>query len=83
MFPTSAVSNLGIYVVGPGSDKPFSVLVTDRVPDLALWGSSSGRFFPRWSYRETGSADQDLLTDAAADDPSGGPHGSTASLIRL
>nr|WP_270258879.1 type ISP restriction/modification enzyme [Kocuria marina] len=50
MFPTPEHENYGLYVVGAGSDKPFSVLATDAIPDLALWGSSSGQFFPRYTY---------------------------------
>ena len=50
MFPTPEHENYGFYVVGAGSDKPFSVLATDAIPDLALWGSSSGQFFPRYTY---------------------------------
>ncbi|WP_024794187.1 DEAD/DEAH box helicase [Tomitella biformata] len=50
MFPTPNHENLGFYVVGTGSDKPFSVLMTDSIPDLSFWGSGSGQFFPRWTY---------------------------------
>lgn len=50
MFPTPEHENYGFYVVGAGSDKPFSLLATDAIPDLALWGSSSGQFFPRYTY---------------------------------
>jgi len=35
-----------------GSDKPFSALMCSAIPDLALWGSSNGQFFPRWTYRQ-------------------------------
>ncbi|MFE9185630.1 DEAD/DEAH box helicase [Micromonospora haikouensis] len=51
MFPTPRHPNIGFYCVGTGSDKPFSVLMTDQIPDLALWGSSNGQFFPRYTYR--------------------------------
>jgi predicted helicase len=50
MFPTPRATNFGFYVVGVGSDKPFSTLMVDVMPDLALWGSSNGQFFPRWTY---------------------------------
>lgn len=62
-FPTSDHANLGIYVVGPGSDKQFSVLATDSIPDLALWGSSSGQYFPRWTYEQADEG-EDLFTAA-------------------
>lgn len=57
MFPTPHHANIGFYVVGAGSDKPFSVLMTDSLPDLALWGSSSGQYFPRYTYEEVDAAD--------------------------
>jgi predicted helicase len=47
MFPTSDHENIGFYVVGVGSDKPFSCLMLNAFPDLAFWGSSNGQFFPR------------------------------------
>jgi predicted helicase len=56
IFPTPHHTNTGFYLVGVGSDKPFSCLMTDQLPDLAFWGSSSGQFFPRWIYREAESS---------------------------
>ncbi|MCJ0895327.1 DEAD/DEAH box helicase [Rhodococcus sp. ARC_M5] len=50
MFPTPHHQNLGFYVVGTGSDKPFSVIACSTIPDLSFWGSGSGQFFPRWTY---------------------------------
>jgi predicted helicase len=52
IFPTPDSSNIGFYVTGIGSDKPFSVLATDLIPDLAFWGSSNGQFFPRYTFSE-------------------------------
>ncbi|MFE5403738.1 DEAD/DEAH box helicase [Streptomyces sp. NPDC056580] len=52
MFPAPGLSNWGFYVTSPGSDKPFSVLAVDSLPDLAYWGSSGGQFFPRYTYQE-------------------------------
>ena len=60
MFPSPHHANVGFYVVGAGSDKPFSVLMTDSLPDLALWGSSSGQYFPRCTYEEVGTTDGGL-----------------------
>lgn len=60
VFPTPHHTNLGFYVVGTGSDKPFSVLMTDAIPDLSFWGSGSGQFFPRWTYVKAESADGEL-----------------------
>ncbi|MBB1517474.1 DEAD/DEAH box helicase [Tessaracoccus sp. MC1679] len=50
MFPTAHTPNVGFYALAPGSPKPFSVLGTDRLPDLAMYGSNSGQFYPRWTY---------------------------------
>ena len=51
MFPTAHHKNLGFSIVGIGSDKPFSALMTNAIPDLSFWGSGSGQFFPRWTYQ--------------------------------
>lgn len=59
--PVPTLANLGIYVVGAGSDREFAALATGVVPDLALWGSSSGQYFARWHYeRVEGSGMLDL-----------------------
>jgi predicted helicase len=50
MFPTPKQDNLGMYVLNPGAAKPFSVLMTDIIPDLALYGSNAGQYFPRWTW---------------------------------
>ncbi|MDN5543841.1 MAG: DEAD/DEAH box helicase [Rhodococcus sp. (in: high G+C Gram-positive bacteria)] len=50
LFPTPSHKNIGFYVVGTGSDKPFSAMMTNSIPDLSFWGSGSGQFFPRWTY---------------------------------
>jgi predicted helicase len=69
IFPIAQEPNLGMYLVGPGSDKPFSVLMTALMPDLAMWGSSNGQYLPRWTYEST-DVQRDLLSDdvAAEDD---------------
>jgi predicted helicase len=53
IFPTRQHANIGFYVVAAGSDKPFSTSMTAVLPDLAFWGSSSGQYFPRWTYHLT------------------------------
>lgn len=51
LFPTPQHPNLGFYVVGSGSDVPFSVLMLDALPNLHVTGAGSGgQYFPRWSY---------------------------------
>ncbi|MEU6008772.1 type ISP restriction/modification enzyme [Streptomyces sp. NPDC047453] len=52
LFPTDEHENFGFYATGSGSGKPFSVLAVDHIPDLATWGSGTGQFYPRYSYRE-------------------------------
>ncbi|WP_072691531.1 DEAD/DEAH box helicase [Rhodococcus marinonascens] len=65
MFPTPDHPNIGFYLTGAGSDKPFSALMTDLIPDLAFWGSSSGQFFPRYTYGPT-EGEPSLYSDDAA-----------------
>lgn len=61
-FPDENSKNVGFYMVGPGSDKGFSVLATDALPDLAYWGSGQGQFFPRYTHVES---EGDLFAEAA------------------
>jgi len=72
-FPTPAHDNVGFYIVGSGSDVPFSALVTDLVPNLHVTGAGSGgQFFPRWTWEkvsgrhaaEDGGFNLDGLTEA-------------------
>ncbi|WP_307803675.1 type ISP restriction/modification enzyme [Micromonospora echinofusca] len=56
MFPTVDSQNFGFYVTGAGSDKPFSVHAIGCLPDVSYWGSSVGQFFPRYTYRDSGEA---------------------------
>ncbi|MGW6981227.1 DEAD/DEAH box helicase [Streptomyces sp. NPDC054932] len=61
IFPTPQHENLGFYITGTGSDEPFSVLLTDVIPDLHAVGTKSvGPHFARYTYREAGS-DDDLF----------------------
>ncbi|MFJ6129971.1 DEAD/DEAH box helicase [Streptomyces griseoviridis] len=67
IFPTPEHENLGIYNVGNGSAVPFSVLMTDSLPDLHVTGAGSGgQFFPRYSYRQLGAGD-DLFSATEGD----------------
>ncbi|OKH99634.1 damage-inducible protein [Streptomyces sp. CB02923] len=53
MFPTPERGNIGFYITGTGSDEPFSVLMTDSIPDLHAVGTKSvGPYFVRYIYRE-------------------------------
>jgi predicted helicase len=47
LFPTARHPSHGFYVLNPGADKPFSVLMTNEIPDLALFGSNAGQYFAR------------------------------------
>ncbi|MFB7499427.1 DEAD/DEAH box helicase [Streptomyces sp. NPDC056161] len=58
IFPTPAHENFGFYITGTGTDEPFSVLMTDAVPDRHAVGTKSiGPHFPRFTYRELGKGD--------------------------
>lgn len=50
-FPTASTPNIGFYALAPGSPKTFSVIATDQLADLAMYGSNSGQFYPRWTYK--------------------------------
>jgi predicted helicase len=67
VFPTPEHKNVGYYVVGAGSDRPFAALATEGLPDLAMWGSSSGQFFPRWTYEKVTDVEQGSLLETVAD----------------
>ena len=58
-FPTADTENLVICVTGKGSKKPFSVFMTNTVPDLEV--VSKGQCFPRYSYEEL--EDRSLFSD--------------------
>ncbi|WP_253901545.1 type ISP restriction/modification enzyme [Arthrobacter sp. PAMC 25486] len=50
IFPTIDLPNEGFYMTGIGAKKPFGILMTDAIPDLNLWGSEGGQYFPRYTY---------------------------------
>src|SRR5699024_10025358 len=60
VFPTLEHKNIGYYVVNPGSAKPFSAIATDLLPDLAMWGSNAGQFFPRWTWEPVEAPEGEL-----------------------
>ena len=59
IFPMPDGDNRAICVPGVGSTKPFSVLVTDSMPDLEL--ISKGQCFPRYRYQAPSDAQGRLL----------------------
>ncbi|MCT2178821.1 DEAD/DEAH box helicase family protein [Brachybacterium muris] len=68
-FPTAKHDNYGFYVTGVGSDKEFSVLASRLVPDLALWGSSNGQFFPRYRWEPVAGPEDGALDLSIASAP--------------
>ena len=71
IFPDADTRNLGFYYVGMGSAVPFSVLMTDCLPDLHVTGAGSGgQFFPRYTYVPRPGDSDDLLSQLApTEDP--------------
>lgn len=61
IFPTFKHGNIGFYVVNPGSAKPFSVFATLMMPDLAMYGSNAGQFFPRFVWEKVDFENDDLF----------------------
>ncbi len=57
LFPNDRV-NFGFYITAQGSGHPFSLVACRQIPDIALWGSGSGQFFPRYSFRSPDNEDQ-------------------------
>lgn len=64
IFPTPHHENLGMYILGVGATKPFSVLATVGLADLNLYGSEGGQFLPRWTYSKPDTDEQDSLLDS-------------------
>jgi len=51
-FPSPEVDNFGFYTTGVGATKPFATLMVNHLPDVNLWGSEGGQFFPRYTYEQ-------------------------------
>ena len=51
IFPDRDADNLGIYITGPGSSVPFTVLMTDCIADSGLTsGNGSSPYISRYRY---------------------------------
>ncbi|MDQ1307399.1 MAG: hypothetical protein QG671_3232, partial [Actinomycetota bacterium] len=50
MFPTPNHCNFGMVVMGPRPAAEFAAVMTNRMPDVALFVYTT-QFFPRWTYR--------------------------------
>lgn len=68
MFPTPNHPNHGFYLTAPGSGHEATLLATDKIPDLAFWGSGSGQFFPRYTWGPIDSGEHDLLSGLGGSD---------------
>jgi predicted helicase len=58
LFPTADHGNVGICLTGASSHFEFSVIATDRLPNLHLL--DTGQFFPRWTYAKADDVDPTL-----------------------
>ena len=67
LLPSRASRNMGFYSLNPGAEKPFAVLVVDRIPDVAFYGSNAGQFFARWRYEKVEAGDRMLALDDVSD----------------
>ena len=72
--PTPEHRNVAIYIVAPGAGKAFSAFCSDSIVDLALWGSGSGQFFPRWTYEKVTDLEQGSLLDTSGENDEWGYH---------
>ncbi|AWT25983.1 hypothetical protein Csp1_11830 [Corynebacterium provencense] len=69
IFPTPNHANIGFYIVGSGSDVPFSAIGTNLLPNLNVTGAgSAGQFFPRWTYEKAEPESGTLDFSAASSD---------------
>ncbi|MGV0874284.1 DEAD/DEAH box helicase [Mycolicibacterium sp. XJ879] len=68
MFPTPQHTNLGFYTPNAGSmAPPFMCLMTDRLPDNGVAGTSAANYYSRWTYEKAESATGELDFGAATD----------------
>lgn len=64
-FPTAQCANLQICVSGIGSNKDFSIIITDCIPDLQL--QFNGQCFPLYWYEENKNPQASLFDDGEID----------------
>lgn len=70
LFP-KARENFGFYITAQGSGHPFSLLACRHIPDIALWGSGSGQFFPRYSFTDLEDENALFATFEEGESPDG------------
>ncbi|MBE7641402.1 DEAD/DEAH box helicase family protein [Salegentibacter sp. BLCTC] len=61
LFPTKTAKNKVIVVSGIGGNKGFSILITDKIPDLQL--ISNGQAFPLHFYEKTEKNNPNLFDE--------------------
>lgn len=61
IYSSPDAENLGFYIVGVGTEKPFSALAVNEIPNLSYWGSGLGQFFPRYAYSAIPRGEADLF----------------------
>lgn len=67
LFPAPKHRNFGFYITGTGSEEPFSVLMTDALPDLHAVGTKSvGPHFARYTYQSLSKEDNLFSSGGAA-----------------
>lgn len=63
IFPIQGLENLVICLTDRGSEKPFMVLMTDKIADLHIvGGGASAQCFPFYTYDEDGSNRRENIT---------------------
>ena len=66
IFPDSSSENRVICVPGIGSQKPFSALITDTIPDLGF--NDGCQCFPRWQYPRPADASSEMKMIQSVDE---------------
>jgi predicted helicase len=65
-FPVPETQNTAICLTDRGSEKPFMVLMTDKIADLHIVGAGcSAQCFPFYTYNEDGTNRRENITDWA------------------
>jgi predicted helicase len=69
LFPGGEKRNYGFVMPGAGSSQPFSVLMTDAIPEFATFGAqTNAQFFPRYRF-ERSLPDSELFAALNDDGP--------------
>src|SRR5699024_7254834 len=65
MFPTPQHNNFGIIVSATAERAPFSILVSNKIIDLNIYGVP-GQFFPRFTWEEIAPSNGGLFAETGA-----------------